>query len=294
MKYKLSGIIIFIPIIINAQMNFFPKGPKNISTMSVIDSGSIKITYALNNHSAYLENYKPRTKKDSIWFSCNICAEDIHLLEIGKTLSKYYSYNVFTGDSIFTDFITKNPRAQSAPNRNGRNPTISNKYFWSEYYKDYAENTITEYACMPLKIPNYYYEEEIPDFNWKIQNDTLTVIDYLCQKATCSFRGKNYTAWFTTDIPINNGPWKFGGLPGLILTVYDDRRDYIFECISIVYCKDKFAIRSSDYSNYAKISREKLLKLWADIIDHYFQLADIVFSGNYKPEKLSYNPIELE
>jgi len=44
-------------------------------------------------------------------------------------------------------------------------------------------------------------------------DDTLTVAGYVCQKATCLFRGRDYTAWFSNDIPISNGPWKFGGFP---------------------------------------------------------------------------------
>lgn len=52
-------------------------------------------------------------------------------------------------------------------------------------------------------------------------------------KATCTFRGREYTAWFCVDIPISNGPWKFGGLPGLILKVYDKDHLFVFESIEI-------------------------------------------------------------
>jgi GLPGLI family protein len=294
MKCLLLCVIILISNAIGAQHSFVPKGPRDIASMSVVDSGNIRVCYAVNNHSAYLENFKPLTKGDSM-FLCSLCAEDIHLLEIGEKLSKYYSYNVFMGDSIFTDFMIKNPFAQSAPNRNGRNPTISNKYFWSEYYKEYAKNMLTEYAYMPSAIPNYYYLEKIPDFVWTVQEDTLTVVGYLCQKATCTFRGKNYTAWFASDFPISNGPWKFGGLPGLILKVYDDRDDYIFECVGIEYHENKFAIKSHNHDNYAKTDRKKLLKLWSDIFDHFYQLIGAkTMSGKYPSKKLPYKPFELE
>lgn len=275
-------------------MGFLPKGPRDISKMLVVDSGNIKVCYAFNNHSTYLENYKSLRKTDSIWFSCDAYAEDIQFLEKGEKLSKYYSYNVFMGDSIFTDYVKKNPHAQGAPNRSGRNPTISNKYLWGEIYKDFTKNTLTEYEYMPACISNYYYTENNPNFAWQIKEDTLTVADHLCQKAICLFRGKNYIAWFTTDIPINNGPWKFGGLPGLILKVYDDQYTNVFECISISYSKSKFSIMSYNHSDYARIERKKLLKLWEDIFDHYFQIIGSTFSGNYRPEKLPYHPLELE
>jgi GLPGLI family protein len=284
---------------IMAQKSFFPKLPRNLSSLSIVDSGNIKIYYILNKYQTSERKNRQHymDQLDSVLFDCYICGDDIHILEIGKTLSKYYSYNVFLGDSIATDFGIKKPLAQSIPNRNGSNPTISNKYFWSELYKYYATNILTEYAYMPANIPDYYYSEEIPDFAWTIKNDTLTVAGYLCQKATCTFRGYNYTAWFAQEIPINNGPWKFSGLPGLILKIYDEDNSHVFECIGINYDKNEFSITSYNYGNYKKIKREKLLKLWTDIFDHYFQMVGVTTMSGfpYLPkEKVSYSPLELE
>ena len=291
--YSLFFFVI-ISLKLEAQMSFLPKGPRDISNMIVVDSGNIKVCYAFNK-STSSENSNHLKKKDDTLFNYEICAEDVHFLEIGNRISKYYSYNVFLGDSIFTDYIKKNPNAQAAPHRSGRNPTISNKYFWGEIYKNYTKNILTEYAYMPSNIPNYYYSEDIPNFNWQLQEDTLTVLGYLCQKATCFFRGKNYAVWFTTDVPINDGPWKFGGLPGLIIKVCDDQNTNVFECISITYFKRKFMISTYNYSNYSKTERRKLLKLWEDIFDHYDQIVGIVrISGNYIPKKLPYRPMELE
>lgn len=35
----------------------------------------------------------------------------------------------------------------------------------------------------------------------------------MTQKATCDFAGRKWIAWFTTEIPIQDGPYKFYGLP---------------------------------------------------------------------------------
>ena len=63
---------------------------------------------------------------------------------------------------------------------------------------------------------------------WRIKPETKQIGQFLCQKATCSFRGRNYIAWFTPEIPVCYGLWKLNGLPGLILEVNDLKNEVIF------------------------------------------------------------------
>ncbi|MEM6516789.1 MAG: GLPGLI family protein [Bacteroidota bacterium] len=73
------------------------------------------------------------------------------------------------------------------------------------------------------KFGKYYFlKENIPSIPWDIKQEYKTVSGLNCQKAAGSFRGRTYIVWFTEDIPINLGPWKLGGLPGLILEAEDD------------------------------------------------------------------------
>ena len=65
-------------------------------------------------------------------------------------------------------------------------------------------------------------EESIPLIKWDITNESKQILDYVCYKAHTNFRGRTYTAWFTNQIPILSGPWKFSGLPGLILEITSD------------------------------------------------------------------------
>ncbi len=65
-------------------------------------------------------------------------------------------------------------------------------------------------------------------WNWQIHPDTMTHLGYRCQKATCTWRGRDYEAWFTPEIPVNDGSMKFFGLPGLIVKVADTENTYIF------------------------------------------------------------------
>lgn len=70
--------------------------------------------------------------------------------------------------------------------------------------------------------------EGITAVPWEITGESKTIGRFSCSKARGHFRGRSYTAWFTTDIPAKSGPWKFNGLPGLILEVYDDKGEVYF------------------------------------------------------------------
>lgn len=85
------------------------------------------------------------------------------------------------------------------------------------------------------------YEENKPDFAWKILDQEKDILNHRCFAATSEYAGRQWRAWFTPEIPINLGPWKFSGLPGLILMVYDTRQHYVFECLEIH--KDQKEIR---------------------------------------------------
>lgn len=64
-------------------------------------------------------------------------------------------------------------------------------------------------------------KEDTLTWNWILKDDTKKIGSFTCQKATILFRGRNYIAWFTEEIPVHFGPWKFQGLSGLILEIYD-------------------------------------------------------------------------
>lgn len=80
-----------------------------------------------------------------------------------------------------------------------------------------------------------YVKEPIPKINWKISSESKKIGDFVCTKATAHFRGRDYTAWFTTVIPLPFGPWKLQGLPGLILEAYDTNKEVYFYFKSVKY-----------------------------------------------------------
>jgi GLPGLI family protein len=279
MRYYLLLYVLFIFIKkTDAQNNIPYPFPRNLSDMETIDSGNFRVLYALNAIDIYdIETY-----------------DDLQRLEIGTYFSKYYSYFIYFSDSLVTDLGKKHPNTQTIPIHMGKKGKYNgwSEYHWSEYFKDLSKKLLIEYTRIPHgSIPNHYSMDSCYVQDWKLHDDTLTILGYLCQKATCHFRGRNYIAWFTVDIPIYNGPWKFGGLPGLILKVYDEDNLYTFECTNIENHKKKYPIKIIK-KNYHKIAREKLLKLQRNLNENFWETTG--WTWPTKQNKAKYNPLELE
>ncbi len=71
-------------------------------------------------------------------------------------------------------------------------------------------------------------EDNIANIKWELATDNKKIGRYSCQKAVGFYRGRTYTVWFTTEIPVSHGPWKLRGLPGLIMEAEEDRAKFSF------------------------------------------------------------------
>jgi GLPGLI family protein len=263
----------------------YPPLPRDISKMITVDSGNIRIWYAFNAVDINrIETY-----------------DDLQRLDIGSHISKYYSEFVYQSDSLTMEW-GKAHRGGSVgrviKGKSGKDANWS-EYYWSEYFKDISTGLFSEYVTMPMFMVKYncQYSEKVHIQNWEIHDDTLTVAGFMCQKATCRFRGRDYSAWFTVDIPINNGPWKFGGLPGLILKIYDDSMSYIFECVRIESYDNKYPVQSYCYDDlhYGTMERNKLLDILKKIHEDYHGLLGAIIDGPPRiKNKFTYYPLELE
>lgn len=80
-----------------------------------------------------------------------------------------------------------------------------------------------------LGMDPYIITNPLPVISWRISNNTAILGDLRCQKATCHFKGRDYTAWFCPDLPVRVGPWKLNGLPGVIVEAYDSKKEVIFK-----------------------------------------------------------------
>lgn len=123
-------------------------------------------------------------------------------------------------------------------------------------YRDLTSRSVLNLHALPMLM--YYaiqYEEPQPMFAWTMSADTMTVSGYLCQRADTDYRGRHWTVWFTPEIPVDCGFWKFSGLPGLILKAEDNERYYSFTAVSIKNVKEDIDVVTS--ITIKKLSRDK-------------------------------------
>lgn len=157
------------------------------------------------------------------------------LLEVGPTYVKYYSFLRDTIDKR-VDYLsnhapmTLGSTAGYTPMDQGGEDGNINGEIWI----DRPRNLLTErFHSLHNFHESIEYEEPAPTFDWQLRPDTLTVCGYLCHLAETSFRGRKWQVWYTPEIPVSAGPWKFGGLPGLILQASDTQGHYQWSCTGI-------------------------------------------------------------
>jgi len=144
--------------------------------------------------------------------------ESAYLDTDGKK-SVFYSEN-----SLKRDSLMERMRATRNFDRTQLQDLRSNMQFTIE--KDLTNQSLVYKSR--IGRDNYSYSET-PVFEWKILPETIKIGDYQTQKAETKFGGRTWYAWFTQEIPLQDGPYKFSGLPGLIVKVQDDKGDYSFD-----------------------------------------------------------------
>lgn len=264
---------------------------RDAGKMTIVDTTRIRVWYAFNADDI----------KDETTYIDQQC------LDIGMKVTKYYSDFLFRSDSLIAAWTKSHPSAQSVPNPFTWSNGGKKDGTWSEYeYSDLfiSNGELTEYATMPLWLAEYnaYYTEPYPLQQWSIGTETQTILGYKCQKATCHWRGRNYVAWFAPSIPVKAGPWKFGGLPGLILKLQDTDGVYRFEAVQI--SSKPYPIYKYDFKAYRSSTREKVWKLQKAFNENWFKAADYhkasvdaagyVITGEAVSKYTPYQPLELE
>ncbi len=174
------------------------------------------------------------------------------ILQIGASFSKFYDYNAYCSDSVNSiKDATKELRKEYSDKM-----MDAAYYFAPVIYGNNPSGMIT--VTDDLITGKYNYTEKLPGGDAALGEDTMTVCGYLCNNATISYGGRNWTLWFTPEIPAAYGPWKFCGLPGLVLYAKDNDGVNEFKAISIR--KGTVPLTMKEDARTQKTTRDKFVK----------------------------------
>jgi GLPGLI family protein len=246
----------------------------------------------LYRFSYFFEKYDSLTHKTT--------AKDSFVVESGYHSSVCYSSITRNNDTILAKYKKKFMEIYGDGKTKNINLTdypIKAQGSTQIVYKEMAKNEIV--VTDKVVTDKFFYHDSMELFSWQIAADTQTVEGYSCQKAECHFRGRDYTAWFTYQIPISNGPLKFGGLPGLICKLYDNTKRFTFSLISFekANVKDLIVI---DTTGFQKTTRKQLYIMRKAFFENPIGVinsqgnANITLTSGNSTSARKYDPLELE
>ena len=275
-------IICMLPVMLNAQTPV--AGPPPIETIKTEPIDDVQ----------FIVQYEVKMILDTL--SPDKITEESMVLKVGNRSSSFYSYTRYVTDSLFNEQIKKTGvammnRQQGSGNMGQITYTI---------YKNYPAGKVT--TLDKIMINRYRCEEvnEVPV--WQLLPDTMTIITYPCQKAICSFKGRDYEVWFTSEIPRSEGPWKLHGLPGLILKATDTQGHYSFECTGLTNKNEPLLYGDNGHESVSRRNLNRMYERFAADPSGYVSSTSpnvrIVMRDengeNRTMKNMPYNPIERD
>lgn len=240
----LTALLVIITTSMQAQFNI---SMGKIFRKDTIDQAVFKVQYEVDG---CIDTSSKKRFKETM------------MLEVGKQSSKFYSYTKYVGDSVFAADVANHASQETMIEHLKQ---YGQSKLNEQTYKRYPTGKVTTLDEIAGDISRLRCEEVEERPQWKLSNDTLTILSYICHKAECNFKGRNWTAWFTTEIPSSEGPWKLYGLPGFILKAEDGDKDYLFTCTGIEQCHTYRPILF-DGKDYEPVNR----KAYNKIHERYF------------------------
>ncbi|PQA95034.1 GLPGLI family protein [Chryseobacterium piscicola] len=204
----------------------------------------------------YRFEYELRYKYDSL--SPNYEVENM-ILDISKKETKFYDYPYLKYDSI---------------NKNTGSNIQTSSQTNQRIARDVNSHENRQYISVDF---DYFVISSEDRIDWKIENETSYLSPYHVQKASAVFAGRKWIAWFTSEIPFSEGPYKFNGLPGLIVSIYDAKKNFIYTLLQSKTLLHDFNTSSFIETNYGikpiSISIKQYNKLLVDKYDNPYDSA---------------------
>jgi len=154
----------------------------------------------------------------------------------------------------------------------GRFTKVVKDSIGKKYYKNLTTKEIVfrDFATKNGNFLPYIVKEDLPAMNWELGSEEKKFGNYTCKKAELKFRGREFEVWYTSEIPTIHGPWKFHGLPGLIVQIESKDTNIKFSLNSIATKNNTSVelkipsngkeISFKEYASYKNNSTDELLK----------------------------------
>ncbi|MFT3919509.1 GLPGLI family protein [Cloacibacterium sp.] len=151
------------------------------------------------------------------------------LMNLDTTLkgSKFYSYTSYKSDSLMRVDLEKQLKATGSINVKMDQRKGFVRYTVAKNYQNGNVDFRNRIGMDAFKVT------EDRKIAWKILPNKQKIGNWETQKATTEFGGRKWTAWFCNDIPIQDGPYKFSGLPGIIVKLEDQTQSHVFNLVGI-------------------------------------------------------------
>ncbi|NIF05932.1 GLPGLI family protein [Chryseobacterium sp. Tr-659] len=156
--------------------------------------------------------------------------EELFSLQIGDNRSFFASTISLKGDSVMVNSGTTTSNPDGSITLGWKKGVVIPKTGFSFTIIQSNEN-IQYFKLVGMSLLTY---KEPVIKNWRLVDETKIINTINCKKAEVTFKGRNWIAWYSPEIPLPYGPYKFGGLPGLIIKITDDKGDWDFELVKSV------------------------------------------------------------
>ena len=211
---------------------------------------------------------------------------ELMYLDIAKKGSKFYSQKKNIADSIHQDRVSKQSRDFTG---------IDYGKIQFIVEKSYPDFKVTFFNNLDM---NKYKVSDGRKMDWKILSEKEKIGDLNTQKASCNFAGRIWTAWFVSDIPIQDGPYKFHGLPGLIIKIEDKTKSHSFVLKEIKKISSdqewKSDAEKKMFGSIVSIDQEKYKKQFVDHRENPTKGLRQMMSGNTKIKMIDENGKALD
>ncbi len=183
--------------------------------------------YVENNDSALIKVVYRRTMATDTINPMGNSIEENLILKANSNLSIFYSEKLWEWWKTIAS--EKGNIINYFLDRNWHNSIAGLEY--NIVYRNYTQNLTIDHQRYDLT--NWELVESIERPEWVICDSVCTILNYECVMAKANFRGRIWTAFFTPEIPIKEGPWKLCGLPGIILKASDSQNHYSYEATEL-------------------------------------------------------------